>query len=131
MKLFCQSCDFSGVEAECETLVGDPWSRFDTGDTFSKYECRSCGAICLPKQETKVYVGVVEHKHGFNHYAQVSKEKLFQDIRTNFCDDYYKDECTDPEAYEKAESDETKVGVYFFEHESEWLTWDCMTMELG
>lgn len=80
-------------------------------------------------KKTRVYVGVVEHKHGFNHYAQPTKEKLWADIRKNFCDDY-KDEIVDPERYDQAKTDEDKVSAYFEDHESEFLTWDCMDMEL-
>jgi hypothetical protein len=75
-----------------------------------------------------VHVGVVEHKHGFNHYVAPTKEKLYAKI-AEFCDEY-QDDAGNPEAYAKATTDQERVGAYFEDHDREWLTTSVEKLEV-
>ena len=72
-----------------------------------------------------VYTGIIEHKHGFNHYVAFTKEELFKSV-VEFCEEY-KDEAGKPEEYEKASTPTEKIVAYFEGHDREFFTWDVHT----
>lgn len=80
------------------------------------------------KISIRVYVGVIEHQHGFNHYVSESKAGLWAQLRA-FCEEYA-DEAGDPDAWELATTDEERVSAYFEDHQTDYLTWDVSSMEV-
>ena len=65
-----------------------------------------------------VHLAVIEHRHGFNHYAGATEAELTAKI-AEFCREWWDE--TDREG-DAPEDDDACIEAYFQDHESEWLT---------
>lgn len=70
--------------------------------------------------EQTVWVLVIEHRHGFNHYVNRTKEGMLEEL-TNYCVEWW-DEYGDPSKMPLT-SDEI-ISAYFDDHDQEWYTYE-------
>ena len=72
----------------------------------------------------KVFIGVIEHKYGINHYASKTEEGLKKQI-AEFCTDWWDDFASLSEIEIPATDDEI-INVYFdSEHAGAWESMSC------
>lgn len=64
-----------------------------------------------------VWVLVIEHKHGFNHYAHRTEAGAMKTL-AEYVAEWWSEVSTDPMPDDPAEA----VKIYFEDHQSEWYT---------
>ncbi len=67
-----------------------------------------------------VWVLVIEHRHGFNHYVNKTKEGMLEEL-ANYAVEWW-DELDIPE--EMPLTQQEIINTYFDDHDSEWYTYD-------
>jgi hypothetical protein len=65
-----------------------------------------------------IHIAVIEHRHGFNHYAGGTEQELDEKLAA-FCREWWTE--TDRDG-EPPEDDSECIAAYFEDHETEWLT---------
>ncbi len=77
------------------------------------------------KRDEAVWVLVIEHRHGFNHYVNRTKEGMLEEL-TNYCVEWW-DEYGDP--YEMPLTQQEIIDNYFDDHDSEFYTYDLVAVK--
>ncbi len=67
-----------------------------------------------------VWVLVIEHRHGFNHYVNRTKEGMLEEL-ANYAIEWW-DELEIPEEMPLTQQD--IINTYFDDHDSEWYTYE-------